>query len=392
MKRIISTLLCAVFLLAFPLAAYASGSDGDGVSITVVIPNTTREAPAPAPSPRPANYLFPVSVWENHDGGRREIIRTYHLNAGENPRDISRESFTREGWLYELADITRNETASADAREHTETVSIDTATNDMAAILRLLDPTMEFQSDDEYIGVLTLDISSIKVETAGTRTSSFDVSATREYPHLATNDTSLIPKTITDNGRTLTLSGIDWRVQNYTTIDYIRVPDTYTAVATYTGTGSRTTVTGYITTAEYNGQISKLITGRTVYTAYFIGVPIVTATVNRPGAAPETAAEADETPTEEPPCESATETTPAETEQPTETETPVVNEPPDEITAPEETEREQQPMNPLALIMLALLAGLGIGGGVMFFYNNKFKKKKEVIPIEENEDDEEILD
>jgi hypothetical protein len=34
------------------------------------------------------------------------------------------------------------------------------------------------------------------------------VTATREYPHLSTNDTSLIPKTITDNGRTLELDNV----------------------------------------------------------------------------------------------------------------------------------------------------------------------------------------
>jgi len=224
-----------------------------------------------------ANYLYPVSVWENFDDGKREIIRTYELKTNERPENISRESFARDGWLYELAEITKQETSNADARDYSETVTIETATNEMTAILQELEPTMNYQSDDGYAGVLRLDISSIKVESAGTKSSSFAVTATREYPHLSSNDTSLIPKTITDNGRTLTLSGIDWRVQNYITVDYDRIPESYTAVATYTGTGWRTTTIGYVTTAEYIGIISKILPGRTVYTAYFIGAPIITA-------------------------------------------------------------------------------------------------------------------
>jgi len=64
-------------------------------------------------------------------------------------------------------------------------------------------------------------------------------------------------------------------VQNTVTVDYVQIPDTYTAVATYTGTGSRTVTVGYITTAQYTGTISKILPGRTVYTAYFIGTPAV---------------------------------------------------------------------------------------------------------------------
>jgi len=41
------------------------------------------------------NYLYPVSVWENYDGGRREIIRMYELKSGEKPENISRESYNQ---------------------------------------------------------------------------------------------------------------------------------------------------------------------------------------------------------------------------------------------------------------------------------------------------------
>jgi hypothetical protein len=365
------------------MTVYADSGGTSSVAITVVIPQTEpkTETPTPAPAPRPPiNYLYPVSVQESHENGRREIIRTYELTASENPRNISRESFVRDGFLFELADIIKRETASNDVREHTETVSIDTATNETAAILNQLDMEMDFQSNDGYIGVLYLDIGSIKVETAGTRTTSHTVTATREYPHLSRNDTSFIPKTITDNGRTLTLSKIDWRVQNYTTIDYVRVPDSYTAVATYTGTASRTAVTGYITTAEYRGALSKIITGRTVYTAYFIGIPIVAPIITEPENTEPDEPEITEIPPQEIPTEPTAEQPHIEIEIPAETNPPAE---PETETEPETEEKENGVLpNILAVLTGAGVGGAVIGGGLMFLYL-KNKKKKELLSHEE---------
>ena len=276
MKRIITAIVFAALLLMLPLTAYADNS----VMITVVIPQF--EPPEPAPAPMPRNYLYPVSVRENRENGRREIIRTYELTARQRSSNISREAFVRDGWLFELADITRCETSSTTTRAHVETVTIETATNDMAAILGQLAQTMEYRANDGYIGNLSLDVSTIRVEVAGTRSVSSTVSATREYPHLSSNDTSLIPRTITENGRTLTLSNIEWRVQNTVTIDHFPIAESFTAIATYTGTAWRTVVTGYVTTAEYRGTLSRITPGNTVYTAHFHGIPIVSPIINEP--------------------------------------------------------------------------------------------------------------
>jgi hypothetical protein len=234
-------------------------------------------APEPELSPEPTpsgSELYPADVRGAEENGLRWILKTYELDAAESPDAIPRESFEQEGWRYELTDILKKETAAADTREHTESVAVNTGTKDMAAIIKLLDPAMEFTAKDGYAGTLALDIAAIKVEQAGTKTNSYTISATREYPHLSAADTSLIPKTITDNGRTLTLASVDWRAQNTTTIDYEQLPDSYTAVAAYTAAANTTVVTGYVTIAEYKGTLTKLITGKTVYTAYFKGTLI----------------------------------------------------------------------------------------------------------------------
>ncbi|MDR3278688.1 MAG: cell wall anchor protein [Oscillospiraceae bacterium] len=275
MKRIaaIFLIVCVAASLAAPLFALAAESETPpavspppAVAITVVMPDNT----APA-----APKLYPVSVDTVQIDGTRRIVKTYELDADESPEDISREPFDRGGWQYILTDVTKTETAVAAAREHTETVAAVSASKDAAEVLALLTPTMAYSSADGYAGTLTLDISSVKVETAGTKTSGYSVNVTREYPNLSANDTSLIPKTVTENGRTLTLESVDWQAGNTVTVDYDALPEYYTAYAAYTGTASKTVVTGYIVTAEYSGTVAKLNPGKTVYTAYFDGAELV---------------------------------------------------------------------------------------------------------------------
>jgi hypothetical protein len=277
------------------------------------------------------------------ENGVRWIIKTYDLDAGESPDDIPRDSFERDGWRYEVTDIIRKETAAADTREHTEPVTVNSGTKDMADIIKLFDPALSFTSEDGYSGVLALDITTIKVKKGGTKTSGYTVRATRVYPHLSSNDTSLIPKTITDNGRTLRLQKVDWRAGNLETIDYNQFPESYTGVATYTTTGKKTVVTGYVTTAEYKGVIAKLIEGKAAYIAYFMGTEITP-------------------PTPEPKPEPTPEPTPAPTPVPTPVPTPIPTPKPTPEPIP-----EREPVNPLP-VAVGATAGAGLLGGVVFFF------------------------
>jgi hypothetical protein len=303
MKKLITIAFSFCLLLVITPALSASASEPTNVNITVVMPDNqpppSEECEPTEPVPAPIT-IFPVDVTEIRDSGNWQIIRTYELLPEESPMDIPQGSFERSGWMFTLTDIIRRESANAETREHTETVTLDSATNELAQILALLGNTMEYRSDDGFVGILSLDVSSIKVETAGTRTTSHTMTVTREFTNLSNNDTSLVPKTVTDRGTTYTLANVNWRVGNYSTVDYERIPDYYTAVATYTATGSRTTVTGYTVTAEYSGSLGKLSQGRTTFVAFFIGEEIRTplemvTPAQTPEPAEQTDEEADET-------------------------------------------------------------------------------------------------
>jgi len=224
--------------------------------------------------------VYPVSVWETRDNHRRKIIRVYELMANEHPSQIPREPFMRDGFRFELAEITRREMPVYSTREHAEVIEVSTQSNDLETVIRLLASTMDFVSDDGYFGVLALDVSSIRIESQGTTSSSHTERRTREFPHLSNSDTSLVPRTITENGRTYNLADVQWRTQSSNAVDYTQVPNTFTAMATYTRTATRTSTIGYTTTAEYRGSISRIAAGRTEFTAQFIGIPVVTPIVN----------------------------------------------------------------------------------------------------------------
>lgn len=86
--------------------------------------------------------------------------------------------------------------------------------------------------------------------------------------------TANIPKSIQDNGRTLTLQTIDWQTDNTATMDGYALGDRFTAVATYTGSATSSYVKGYTVTADYTGTVGKINLDRVRYVAIFEGTPL----------------------------------------------------------------------------------------------------------------------
>lgn len=272
MRNIKSFFIAFIIVLILPSMVFAENTEplqptGSNLNLTVVVPSEKEKV-----------KVYPVSIYESSDNGINQIIKTYELSDSEKPEDIPRDGFQRGDLYYELSDVIKKENTSSDVKEHTKTVTLNTNTKELNAIIKQLASTVEYKSDDGYAGILNLDVNSIKVETAGTKKSSYTISSVREYPNLSSNDTALVPKTITDNGKTMTLAGVEWRTQTSSSVDYQELPATYTAIANYTATGSKTVVTGYTVTANYKGSISKAITGKTIYTAIFNGSEITTET------------------------------------------------------------------------------------------------------------------
>ncbi len=223
-------------------------------ALTVLVSCTTLPALA-------AERHYPISVEEYTYGPLEEprVNKVYQLSLSDDPGGIPTEDFERNGRRYYLLDLTREDQVGVDTQPYTETVTLDSDTGDLSTILQRLDGEKEETTENRHTGVLRLDHTSVKVEVKGYQTSTRNLSATRAYPGLSDADLELIPKTITDGGRTLTLADVQWANDGAF----------YTASASYTGTASSRYATGYTVSASYTGEVAKTNCEVVTYTAMF---------------------------------------------------------------------------------------------------------------------------
>ena len=205
--------------------------------------------------------FYPVSVEEYTAGNFDElrINKIYHLSLSDDPSGIPTDDFVRNGRHYYLLDLIRKDEVGVDTQPYTKTVTLPSTTNNMESVLQSLEAEMEVETEEGYTGVLKLDHTSVHVTVDGYKSSTKNHSATRTYPNLSDADASLIPKTITDSGRTLTLANVNWQ----------EAGEFYNATASYTGTASGRNVTGYTVTVEYSGEVTKTSRDTIIYTAVF---------------------------------------------------------------------------------------------------------------------------
>ena len=198
-----------------------------------------------------ASY-YPVSVEEYTYGDFDElrINKTYQLSLSDDPSLIPTEDFVRNGRRYYLLDMTRKDEVGVDIQTYTEAVTKPSDTNNLETILQRLDAEMEVTTEDGYVGILRLDHTSVQVTTDGYATKTSTLSASRSYPNLSEADISLIPKSIEDKGKTLTLGDVKW-----------------SETADVDGEGNP--VTRYTATASYTGEVSKANCAVVTYTAIF---------------------------------------------------------------------------------------------------------------------------
>ena len=217
---------------------------------------------------------YPSQVSYRMENGIFEVRKLYEMQIGQEPSAQARQGFEQDGYSFTLTDILRQEMPEHQSRAHTETVTVSSKSKDLTAILPLLADTKAVTTEDGFTGTLKLNTDSIKVEPAGYKNNSWTVSATRTYPNLSDMDLEFIPKTTTEDGRTLQFADVQWQTDNTEIVDDDPIGDRFTAVVTYTGTASSRNVTGYTVTAQYNGEVEKIALDKVQYVAIFHGTPL----------------------------------------------------------------------------------------------------------------------
>lgn len=217
---------------------------------------------------------YPSQVSYNLNNGIFEVRKTYEMQVDEEPSAQAKQSFEQDGYSFVLTDMLRQELPEQQSKEYTETVTVSSESKELTAILPLLADSKAVTTEDGFTGTLKLDTGSITVEPAGYKNNSWTISATRTYPNLSSMDLEYIPKTTTENGRTLNFSTVDWQTDNTENVDDDTIGNRFSAVVTYTGTASSRNVTGYTVTAQYSGEVKKVSLDKVQYVAVFHGTPI----------------------------------------------------------------------------------------------------------------------
>ena len=202
--------------------------------------------------------------------GSQQLIKTFTLPPGADPQQLIEEPFEQEGYRYTFADIVKEENQVSDRKYHTETVTLETDTKDLGKILEQLDTTLDYD-DGTYSGILTLDHTAIRTEAAGYTSQAKNITATKTIGPLDRNDMSYVPATTVKNGVTLNLSNVDWQVIGTDLVGDTLAPASYQAVATYSGKSYHKVATGYITSADYVGEVTRSDVESVTYKVTYLG-------------------------------------------------------------------------------------------------------------------------
>ena len=221
-------------------------------------------------------------VVENLNGQQR-MVKTYILAPDADPDSLKEPSFDYDGFHYTWAYTTKEEQPYLETKTVTETVTVETAKKDLTQILAELAPSIPYDKDG-YTGELALDHTTLVTEAAGYTTKYSTVTDTKVIANLDRNDMSYVPATTTKDGKTLSLVDVEWQVTGTDLVGEALVPSRYQAVATYSASSSYSVATGYVTTAEYSGEVTAEGIESVTYTVVYTGTEIVPVEEDQTGA------------------------------------------------------------------------------------------------------------
>ncbi len=207
-----------------------------------------------------ADVNYPISTNESEHNGYITISKTYALDDTENPSDINISNFERYGIEFAMSEIVKTDHSSNDIKLATKEIEIITKTNKIEKILSEIEDSIEYD-EDGYKGILTVDNKSITTVINSSGINYGTASIKREYYNLPNQDISHFSKSITSNGATY----------NYNDVKYTTNLDgSYNANVTYTRKTSSAYVETYLTKVTYQGEVSKLLTDKTMYTVKYL--------------------------------------------------------------------------------------------------------------------------
>lgn len=201
------------------------------------------------------------------------LTKVYEVAEDFDPSDFIENGYEKDGYLFAYVKTDKKVNENKQTKELSESIAIETETNNEQGILNRLPKTMDYNKEN-FTGTLSLDNSSIATEAAAYKTQNTTISTVKEYTELMAAEDSYIPQTAEKDGHVLQLTGIHWAVMGTGLAGDTLVPTEYKATATYSKTISDKVPSSYVTTAIYRGTVSKPEPTTITYTLTYVGTPI----------------------------------------------------------------------------------------------------------------------
>lgn len=190
------------------------------------------------------------------------MIKKYNVSEEEENLFESTlvQNFEENGFKYKIEDVEKTGGNITLKKNEIQTETLETTEGDIEEILKELPKTVTYNADG-YEGTLYLDLDSIKTEKVsdGSYNRKYTVYDNVKFSNYTPNDLYDIPKIKYKNGIKMRLLNVDWKVQSTEYVAGSQVPILYSGTCHYAGTGIKR-IEGeskFLTTVEYNGEVSK---------------------------------------------------------------------------------------------------------------------------------------
>lgn len=210
---------------------------------------------------------YPFQIQYDDQNGAPIIIKSFRIPVNVDPSVLVETDWEENGYKYTKTEILMDEPEQVvEEKTIAEPITVTTEDDDEESIRAALEPLMDY-NEGGFSGTLTLDYDSISTEATDTESYSYPIRKTIEVNNLADNDYAYLDKDL--NG--LTLQSAEWELQNAVQRADDLIPGSYTAYATYTGTGYGTRATSYTSTAYYTGTVKKVTDGDMICSIVYRG-------------------------------------------------------------------------------------------------------------------------
>ncbi len=166
---------------------------------------------------------------------------------------------------YNLQNKERLELETTNSKTEEQTKTLELSTNKKDKILDSFEESIKYD-DGEFSGDLYRQDNSLKITPIkhGKYEKVFTID--KQYTNLNKADLDYIPKEITEDGYTYSLTKCEWNIAENENIQNISMPKSYTATTTYKTVKTLEYPYTYKCELTYNGEISKVSKDTVQYT------------------------------------------------------------------------------------------------------------------------------